>query len=508
MFAKKPLDRLVAEANDNVHGLRKVLGPLNLMSLGVGAIIGAGIFVVTGRAAALYAGPAIVLSFVFSAVACGLAGLCYAELASMIQIAGSAYSYAYATLGEFFAWIIGWDLILEYLFGAAAVATGWSGYVVSFLRDCGVAIPAQFTAATGTPMVLKGGSWIEAAGALASDASLPHMTAVMNLPAAIVIAVVATLLVIGIRASARFNNVIVAAKVGVILLFIGAGYFFIRRANWQPFLPPNTGAFGQFGWSGVLRGAGVIFFAYIGFDAVSTTAQEARNARKHMPIGILGSLAICTVLYVLVSLVMTGMVKYDQLNVDAPIAVAVGAAGRDLLWLQGVVKFGAIAGLTSVILVLVLGQSRIFYTMASDGLLPSPFARLHPRFKTPHVTTIVTGATAMAVAATVPGDDLVLMVSIGTLLAFTIVCAGVLVLRYTNPRFPRAFRTPWVPVVPVLGAGLCLAQMIPLPRQTWLRLVIWMAVGLVIYFAFGRYHSRLYLEKRGAGKTPNEPNDR
>jgi APA family basic amino acid/polyamine antiporter len=471
---------------------------LNLVSLGVGAIIGAGIFVVTGHAAAQYAGPAIVLSFVLSAIACGFAGLCYAEFASMIPISGSAYSYAYATLGEFIAWIIGWDLILEYLFGAAAVATSWSGYVLSFLRDFGVVIPAQFTAATGTPLVFKGGSWIEAVGALAADAHLPHMTAVMNLPAALAIAVIATLLVIGIRASARFNNLIVAAKVGVILLFIGVGYFFMRQANWQPFLPENTGKFGEFGWSGILRGAGVIFFAYIGFDAVSTTAQEARDPRKHMPIGILGSLAICTVLYVLVSLVMTGMVKYDQLNVDAPIAVAVSAAGPQLVWLQGVVKFGAIAGLTSVILVLVLGQSRIFYTMASDGLLPSPFARLHSRFKTPHVTTIVTGATAMVVSATVPGDDLCMMVSIGTLLAFVIVCVGVLVLRHTHPQFPRAFRTPWVPVVPILGAALCLVQMIYLPPQTWLRLVIWMGVGFVIYFAFGRRHSRLRLENQSA----------
>ncbi len=501
MFSKKPLDRLVADA-EGVHGLRKVLGPLNLVSLGVGAIIGAGIFVVTGRAAAMYAGPAIVLSFVFSAVACGLAGLCYAELASMIPISGSAYSYAYATLGEFFAWIIGWDLILEYLFGAAAVATGWSGYVVSFLRDYGVVIPAQFTAATGTLLAFKGGAWVAVTPELAAQGwaakGIPHIWAVMNLPAALVIAVIATLLVIGIRASARFNNVIVAAKVGVILLFVGVGYFFIRQANWEPFLPPNTGAFGQFGFSGILRGAGVIFFAYIGFDAVSTTAQEARDPRKHMPVGILGSLAICTVLYVLVSLVMTGMVKYDQLNVDAPIAVAVSAAGPQLLWLQDVVKFGAIAGLTSVILVLVLGQSRIFYTMASDGLLPSPFARLHSRFKTPHVTTLVTGGVAMIVAATVPGDDLVLMVSIGTLLAFVIVSVGVLVLRRTNPQFPRAFRAPWVPVVPILGAALCLVQMAYLPGQTWLRLVIWMAIGFVIYFTFGRRHSRLRQENRAA----------
>ncbi len=317
------------------------------------------------------------------------------------------------------------------------------------------------------------------------------------------LAVIALLLLLGIRASARFNNLIVAVKVTVIILFIAFGYAFIRQANWHPFLPANTGDFGKFGLTGILRGAGVIFFAYIGFDAVSTTAQEARNPRKHMPVGILGSLAICTVLYVLVSLVMTGMVKYTDLDVDAPIAVAVDAAGKSLEWLKPLVKIGAIAGLTSVILVLVLGQTRIFYTMAADGLLPSPFARIHGRFKTPHMTTMVTGAAALVIAGTVPGEDLVKMVSIGTLLAFVIVCVGVLVLRRTHPEFPRTFKTPWVPVVPILGAGLSLAQMIGLPLGTWLRLVIWMAVGLVIYFSFGRSHSKLRLEK-DAVPTENE----
>jgi APA family basic amino acid/polyamine antiporter len=331
------------------------------------------------------------------------------------------------------------------------------------------------------------------------------MTAVMNLPPVLVVGIITLLLVLGIRASARFNNLIVAVKLIVILLFVGFGYFFIHRANWHPFLPPNTGKFGEYGWSGVMRGAGEIFFAYIGFDAVSTAAQETRNPRKHMPIGILGSLAICTVLYLAVAIVMTGMINYKELSVPDPVAVAVNAAGPGLAWLRPWLKMGVIAGLTSVILVLVLGQSRIFYTIASDGLLPSPFAKLHSRFKTPHVTTLLTGFAAMVVAATVKGVILWQMVSIGTLLAFVIVCVGVLVLRYTHPQFPRAFKTPWVPVVPILGAGSCLALMIPLPGQTWLRLVLWMAVGLVIYFAFGRHHSRLRLDNRRREAQITEP---
>jgi APA family basic amino acid/polyamine antiporter len=522
MFKRKPLHRLVEEADGNVHGFRRALGALNLVSLGVGVIVGAGIFVVTGKAAADYAGPGIVLSFILSAVACAMAGLCYAEFASMIPISGSAYSYAYATIGEFFAWIIGWDLILEYLFGASSVAVGWSGYVVSFLRDFGVVLPPQLTAATGTSLIcLSDAGWVQSSAALLHElaakgvdaSSLPQAVAVANLPAMFIVAAMTALLVIGIRESAGVNNLIVFIKVTVIVLFIAFGFSYVNSANWTPFVPPNEGEFGRFGWSGILRGAGVIFFAYIGFDAISTTAQEAKNPQRDMPIGILGSLAVCTVLYVLVSLVMTGMVPYTNLSVPDPIAVAVNAAGPGLFWLRPLIKIGAIAGLTSVILVLLMGQPRIFFSMSLDGLLPAVFSRVHPRFKTPHITTIITGIVAMAVAGALPIQVLGELVSIGTLLAFVIVCIGVLVLRRTHPEFPRVFRTPWVPVVPVLGALLAIAQMLGLPLDTWLRLLIWMAAGLVIYFAYGRWNSRLHKEKMAAGgsratPTPASPGPR
>ncbi len=475
MFRRKPLETMVQEADANVHGLRRMLGPLNLVSLGIGVIVGAGIFVVTGKAAADYAGPAIVLSFILSAVACGFAGLCYAEFASMIPIAGSAYSYAYATMGEFIAWIIGWDLILEYLFGAATVAVGWSGYVVSFLADFGIVLPPQLTAATGTAVMINGVA----------------VTAIMNAPAMLVVAVITVLLVIGIRESAGFNNVIVLVKVGVIVVFLAMGAWYVSPANWRPFIPENTGEFGHFGWSGVLRGAGVIFFAFIGFDAVSATAQEAKNPRRDMPIGILGSLGVCTVLYILVALVVTGMLPYPQLADPAPIAKAIDAAGPQLHWLRPVVKFGAIAGLTSVILVLLLGQSRILFSMSHDGLLPKTFSKVHATFKTPYVTTLLAGAIAMLVAGGLPISILGEWVSIGTLLAFVIVCIGVLVLRRTHPEFPRAFKTPCVTAVSLLGAALAIAQMAGLPLDTWLRLLIWMAIGLVIYFTFSRRNSRL-----------------
>ncbi len=505
MLTRKPLEQLLQEA-DGAHGLRRVLGAANLVSIGVGGIIGAGIFVLTGHAAAQYAGPAIILSFLFSAGACAFAGLCYAEFASMIPIAGSAYTYAYATMGEFIAWIIGWDLILEYLFGASTVAVGWSGYVVSFLRDFGIIVPPQLTAATGTTLIcLPDGAWTPATAALLKDlaakgvdaASLPHATAIFNLPAVLIIAAITGLLMVGIRESAGFNNFIVFVKVTVILLFICCGFMYVRAENWTPFLPQNTGEYGHYGWSGVLRGAGVIFFAYIGFDAVSTTAQEAKNPRRDMPIGILGSLAICSVLYVLVAIVMTGMVKYTQLSVPDPMAVAVDAAGPGLYWLRPLIKIGAIAGLTSVILVLLLGQPRIFYSMSRDGLLPPLFSRVHPRFQTPYITTLATGGAAAVFAGMAPIQLLGELVSIGTLLAFVIVCLGVLVLRRTHPEFPRAFKTPLMPFVPILGAVLALAQMISLPLDTWLRLIIWMGIGFVIYFGYSRRHSLLRIRKEG-----------
>lgn len=473
-LAKKPIAELLEQAEDKRYSLRRVLSPLNLVSLGIGIIVGAGIFVLTGQAAAQYAGPAIVLSFIISGIGCALTGLCYAEMASMIPVAGSAYTYAYATLGEFFAWIIGWDLILEYLFGTSTVAVGWSGYMVSFLRDFGIAIPEQLSK---SPLVFDARmGWI-------------HTGAIINLPAVFIIAVMTFLLVVGIRESATANNVMVFVKICVLLLFISVGLFFINRGNWKPFIPPNQGAFGHFGWSGILRGAGVIFFAYIGFDAVSTTAQEARNPQRDMPIGILGSLGVCTLLYISVALVLTGIVKYDRLLVPDPIAVAVDSLGSKLFWLRPFIKIGAIAGLSSVILVFLLGQPRIIYSMARDGLLPKQFAAVHPKFRTPYVTTILAGILAALFAGLFPIGILGELVSIGTLLAFVIVSMSVLVLRYSLPELPRPFKTPMVPLIPILGAAVSLLQMISLPRDTWLRLIIWMAIGLVIYFSYSHRHS-------------------
>ncbi|MBL7969229.1 MAG: amino acid permease [Prolixibacteraceae bacterium] len=499
LFITKPLSVLLSEANSD-QGLRKSLSALNLTTLGVGAVIGAGIFVLTGQAAAQYAGPAIVISFLISGLACLFAGLCYAEFASMIPISGSAYTYAYATMGEFVAWIIGWDLILEYLFAASTVSVGWSGYVVSFLKDFGIIIPAQFTAAFGSVLVdIPQAGWKlitpELTKSLADSGiaidSLPHLTAILNLPAMFIVAFITILLLIGIRESARFNNIMVIIKVFVIILFIGIGFMFVNKANWVPFIPENTGEWGHYGWSGILRGAAVIFFAYIGFDAVSTAAQEAKNPQKDMPVGILGSLGISTMLYVLVAIVLTGIVSYTFLNVADPIAVGVDAMGKDLFWLRPVIKIAAIAGLSSVILVLLMGQPRIFYSMSKDGLLPPVFSKIHPRFKTPYASTLITGSVALVLAGILPINILGELVSIGTLLAFAIVCVGIIILRIKRPDIPRSFKTPFVPLVPILGAGICILQMASLPWETWARLIGWMALGLVIYFTYGIHKSKI-----------------
>ena len=473
LLLKKTLAELNQQADGENNGLKRHLSALNLTLLGVGCVIGAGIFVLTGTAAQMHAGPAVALSFIVSAFGCLLAGLCYAEFASMIPVSGSAYTYGYATMGEFVAWIIGWDLILEYLFGSATVAVGWSGYVTSFLKDWGINLPASISQ---SPFIYDHSGW--------------HSTgAIVNFPAIFIILIMTSLLVIGIKESAKFNNAIVLVKVIVILLFIGFGISHIDVQNWTPFIPENTGVWGQYGWSGILTGAGVVFFAYIGFDAVSTMSQEAKNPKRDMPMAILSSLVICTVLYIGVSLTLTGIVNYKDLNVSAPIALAIDRAGASLVWLRPIIKVGAIAGLSSVVLVLLLGQSRIFYAMASDGLLWKSFSKTHPKFKTPHIATLVTGVFAAFFAGVFPIGLLGELVSIGTLLAFVIVCVGILILRKTEPDAPRPFKTPWVPLVPILGALVCFAQMASLPTDTWVRLIIWMLIGFVIYFTYGRKHS-------------------
>jgi APA family basic amino acid/polyamine antiporter len=484
MFATKSIEQLKAEAADTgEHSLKRVLGPLNLVTLGIGAIIGTGIFVLTGQAAAAYTGPAIVLSMVLAGFASGLAGLCYSEFASTVPIAGSAYTYGYATLGEFIAWIIGWDLILEYALGAATVAVGWSGHLTSFLHDfVGISFPASLASAP---------CWLVNSAGCSPDA-------IINLPAVLITAAVTVLIVVGVKESANVNTAIVIVKVAVVLIVILGGVAFINTANWHPFIPPNGGTFGDYGYSGILRGAGVIFFAYIGFDAVSVAAQEARNPQKDMPVGILGSLVVCTILYVLVSGVTVGLVPYKQmLGSPAPLVVAIQAAeaasgGSSLLKvLVMLVELGAIAGLSSVMAVMMMAQPRIFYSMANDGLLP-PFAKkIHPKFRTPHITSIITGVVVAIASGVTPIGALGELVSIGTLLAFVIVSIGVIFLRYQRPELERPFRTPWVPFIPILSALVSLGLMAGLPWETWLRLIVWMAIGLVIYFAYGHSHSEV-----------------
>jgi len=456
--------------------LRRALGPFQLIGIGIGIIIGAGIFVSTGTTAAHYAGPAVMISYLIAGFGCALAGLCYAEFSAMIPVAGSAYSYSFATFGKFVAWVIGWDLILEYLAAASAVSVGWAGYFNGLMADLGVHVADKFSRA---PFVWEGGLKLVPSGAY------------INMPSLFLIVFLSALLVIGIRASATFNGIMVLLKLMVVFLVIGFGLQFVKAANLTPFIPANTGHFGDFGWSGIVRASGVVFFAYIGFDCVSATAQEAHNPQRNMPIGILGSLALCTVLYVLMCIVMTGVTKYTNLAVAQPVSVAVMAMGPGMTWLVKLTDFGATLGLATVVLGLLLGQSRVFYAMANDGMLPPIFARVHPRFRTPYFSTILIGAVAALLAAFLPEDLLIELVAIGTLAAFVLVCASVIILRRTHPDVHRPFRTPFVPLVPIGGMLVCFGMMAGLPGTTWVRFIIWGLIGMLVYFFYARKHAKI-----------------
>jgi APA family basic amino acid/polyamine antiporter len=474
LMTRKSIADILDSGDAEGHQLSKTLGPFSITAMGVGAIIGAGIFVLTGTAAAKYAGPAIMLSFVLGGIVCAFVGLCYSELAAMLPVCGSSYTYTYATLGEVFAWIIGWDLILEYAMGAATVAVGWSGYITSLLHNLGITIPVTLAAAPGTEVKLADGTTV---------------SAICNLPAVFIVAALTTMLILGTKESARLNNIMVVIKLAVVLAFIVLGAMYVNPANWHPFIPDNTGSFGAFGMSGILRGSAVVFFAFIGFDAVSTSAQEAKLPQRDMPIGILGSLVICTILYIAVAAVLTGLVPFAQLNVADPIAKGVDVIG--LTWFSVLIKLGALTGLTTVILVVLYGQSRIFYTMANDGLLPALFAKIHPRLQTPYLSQMLIGVLVALTAALVPIDVLGELVSIGTLFAFVLVCGAVIYLRRSDSGTHRPFRVPGVPWVPVLGILFCLLLMAGLPIVTWLRLAVWLVIGMVIYVFYGRSHSKL-----------------
>jgi APA family basic amino acid/polyamine antiporter len=494
LWATKSISVLRAEAdNAGEGGLQRTLGRGALLAIGIGGIIGAGIFVLTGQAAALHAGPAVPISMIIVGIACAFAGLCYAEMASAVPVAGSAYTYSYATMGELVAWIIGWDLVLEYAAGASTVAVGWSGHFVSLLRLFGIELPAGLT---NSPTVWCTAVNVTDGLAGCARSGLNFTGALVNLPAVLIVAIISTILVIGIKESSRVNNIIVIIKVAIVLLVAATGLFYVKPENWTPFIAPNTGEWGTFGWSGVLRGAGLVFFAYIGFDAVSTAAQEAKDPQRDMPFGILGSLAICTLLYVVVSAVLTGMVPYGELNNAAPTSYALEKVGAPYT-IRLLVDIGAVLGLASVVLVMLLGQSRVFYSMSRDGLLGQWAGKVHPKFRTPYLSSIYTGIVVAIAAGALPLQLLGQLVNIGTLLAFILVCAGVWILRKKRPDLDRPFRTPLMPFVPIMGILCCFGLMLTLPGDTWIRLIVWLLIGFVIYFGYGRRHSVLQRELRG-----------
>lgn len=476
LFLKKSIRSLLNEASSNKGGLKKSLGPWSLTALGIGAIIGAGIFVLSGQAAAQYAGPAISISFILAAIICVFAALCYAEFAALIPTAGSAYSYAYVTMGELIAWIIGWGLTLEFLFSASTVAVGWSGYFTSIMADVGILLPKLFVS---SPLSYS----IEEGWALTGS--------IVNLPAVIITLGMGILVTIGVKAAASLNNILVFIKLFVILLFIGLGVFFIQKDNLVPFIPQNTGVFGHYGFSGIFRGAGLVFFAFIGFDALATLSQEAKNPQRDLPKAMLGSLGISTVVYIAVAVVLTGIVSYTKLDVSDPFAVAINALGPRFLWIRFFIKLAILAGLTSVVLVMIMSQARIFYIMAGDGLLPKAFTKVHKEYGTPYITTMAVTALALVVAGIFPVEIIGQLVSMGALLAFAIVCFGVLVLRARQPLLHRPFKTPFVPWIPLAGTLACIFQMFMLPWVTWMQLLIWMGIGLWIYFSYSIHHSVL-----------------
>ncbi|WP_426491607.1 amino acid permease [Hymenobacter sp. 102] len=473
---RKSLELLRQEAAETGAGtLKRSLNGFNLIAIGIGVIIGAGLFSLTGIAAANNAGPAVTLSFVVAAVGCAFSALCYAEFASMVPVAGSAYTYAYATMGELFAWIIGWDLVLEYSVGAATVAISWSQYLLKFLSKYGINLPPQLVMSPFETAKLASGAEVHG---------------FVNIPAMLIVLAITLIIIRGTSGSAWFNALVVTLKVAVVLVFIALGWQYIDPTNYQPYIPENTGVFGEFGWSGILRGAGVVFFVFIGFDIVATMAQETKNPQRNMPIGIIGSLLICTVLFVLFGHVMTGLANYTEFkNSAAPVAIAIEKT--PYAWLSSAVILAIIVGYTSVILVDLLGQSRVFFSMAKDGLLPPVFARIHERFRTPLQSNLLLGLFIALFAGFVPISVVGEMTSIGTLLAFVMVCVGILIMRKREPDAPRGFRTPWVPVVPILGILTCVVMMVSLPWETWLRLAVWLAIGLAIYFGYGRKHSKL-----------------